>query len=144
MYDSYHIAAKEWAKVCLCIVNTHFINISIQFLRALCTHVYFSPLLICLLGLRLNSFCVFFCIFQLLSIRGSLTIRGTPLDALMMGLWLNRDNGGPSDVLEGHFDGFYTYFASDVGILTFASHHTLKAMLLGGRGLPAGRRAVIG
>ncbi len=48
---------------------------------------------------------------RLLQPEGDLTIRGTTLDAWVVGLWLDRHHG--SDALEGGFDGTYTYFATD-------------------------------
>jgi glycoprotein endo-alpha-1,2-mannosidase len=39
------------------------------------------------------------------------SVRGTALDASFIGLWLDRGHG--ADLLEGGFDGAYTYFASD-------------------------------
>jgi glycoprotein endo-alpha-1,2-mannosidase len=38
------------------------------------------------------------------------TVRGTPLDGIFIGLWLEAGHGG--DLRQGGFDGFYTYFAS--------------------------------
>ena len=42
---------------------------------------------------------------------GEHTIRGTPDDSLVIGLWVKQDEA--SFFLDGHFDGLYTYFASD-------------------------------
>ncbi len=42
---------------------------------------------------------------------GAETIRGTKYDCVMIGLWV-KDNDGRR-MLAAHFDGFYTYFASD-------------------------------
>jgi len=42
---------------------------------------------------------------------GKHTIRGTPYDALVIGLWVKQDEA--SFFLDGHFDGLYTYFASN-------------------------------
>lgn len=43
---------------------------------------------------------------------GSATVRGTANDAVVLGLWVEAGHG---DLISGgHFDGFYTYFASDV------------------------------
>ncbi len=39
------------------------------------------------------------------------TIRGTKYDTFMIGLWV-KEHEGPY-MLDGHFDGFYTYFAVD-------------------------------
>ncbi|MBD3235685.1 MAG: alpha-mannosidase [Candidatus Eisenbacteria bacterium] len=39
------------------------------------------------------------------------TIRGTPYDAVVLALWVGERDG--AFVLEGSFDGFYTYFATD-------------------------------
>lgn len=42
---------------------------------------------------------------------GAITLRGTPLDAVVIGLWVGPDDG---EVLAaGGFDGAYTYFATD-------------------------------
>ena len=48
---------------------------------------------------------------RLLTPGGDLSVRGTALDALFLGLWLDRGHG--RDCREGGFDGAYTYFASD-------------------------------
>jgi glycoprotein endo-alpha-1,2-mannosidase len=48
---------------------------------------------------------------RLLTEEGDLSIRGTELDAQMIGLWVH-ENEGPFFVESG-FDGFYTYFASE-------------------------------
>jgi len=42
---------------------------------------------------------------------GSDTIRGTPYDTVVIGLWVKAKE--ERFFLDGHFDGFYTYFASD-------------------------------
>jgi len=42
---------------------------------------------------------------------GKNTIRGTKYDAVVLGLWVKEDDG--RFMLDGHFDGFYTYFATD-------------------------------
>ena len=42
---------------------------------------------------------------------GKNTIRNSPLDAVMIGLWLERQNG--DDLKRSGFDGVYTYFASE-------------------------------
>jgi glycoprotein endo-alpha-1,2-mannosidase len=39
------------------------------------------------------------------------TIRGTKYDAVMIGLWVKENE--QRFFLDGHFDGYYTYFASD-------------------------------
>jgi len=39
------------------------------------------------------------------------TIRGTKYDAVVIGLWVKQNE--TRFFLQGHFDGFYTYFASD-------------------------------
>lgn len=39
------------------------------------------------------------------------TLRGTPHDALIIGLWVKEGDGAFMD--EGHFDGYYTYFATE-------------------------------
>ncbi|WP_199768721.1 LamG-like jellyroll fold domain-containing protein [Sphingobacterium sp. HMA12] len=49
----------------------------------------------------------------LLSPNGSQTIRNTPYDALVIGLWLEGMNTQPAIILNANFDGFYTYFAAD-------------------------------
>lgn len=46
-----------------------------------------------------------------LSPEGSHTIRGTKHDAVMIGLWVKRNE--ERFFLDGHFDGLYTYFATD-------------------------------
>lgn len=48
---------------------------------------------------------------RLLEPDGDLTIRGGPLDAVMIGLWVERSHG--SDLAEAGFDGVYSYFATD-------------------------------
>ncbi len=48
---------------------------------------------------------------ELLTPDGSLTIRGTDLDVIMLGLWVGEDDG-PA-LRDGGFDGTYTYFATD-------------------------------
>jgi hypothetical protein len=42
---------------------------------------------------------------------GANTLRNTPYDATIIGLWVKRNDG--AFMKEGHFDGFYTYFATD-------------------------------
>jgi glycoprotein endo-alpha-1,2-mannosidase len=42
---------------------------------------------------------------------GDLSVRGTQLDGLFLGLWLERPHG--QELRAGGFDGAYTYFASD-------------------------------
>ena len=42
---------------------------------------------------------------------GANTIRGTPYDTAVIGLWVKR--GESADMLTAHFDGFYTYFGAD-------------------------------
>jgi glycoprotein endo-alpha-1,2-mannosidase len=42
---------------------------------------------------------------------GSLTIRRTPYDTVVIGLWVSQKE--ERFMLDGYFDGFYTYFASD-------------------------------
>jgi glycoprotein endo-alpha-1,2-mannosidase len=42
---------------------------------------------------------------------GRLSIRNTNLDAVMLGLWVDEDDG--PELLAAGFDGFYTYFATD-------------------------------
>ena len=39
------------------------------------------------------------------------TLRGTEYDSIMIGLWVRRNE--EKFFLDGHFDGFYTYFATD-------------------------------
>ncbi len=48
---------------------------------------------------------------ELLSKDGSLTIRGTEYDADVIGLMINASD--KEFILDGHFDGFYSYFAVD-------------------------------
>ena len=48
---------------------------------------------------------------KLLSPEGEFSIRNTELDALFIGLWVEKDHGNL--IKESGFDGFYTYFASD-------------------------------
>lgn len=48
---------------------------------------------------------------RLLQPDGEITIRGTELDCVMIGLWVEQDEG--DFFLQGGFDGFYTYFAAD-------------------------------
>lgn len=47
---------------------------------------------------------------SLLQPNGSITIRNTPYDAIMIGLWLSES--AKDFLLTAGFDGFYTYFAS--------------------------------
>jgi hypothetical protein len=46
----------------------------------------------------------------LLSPQGPQSVRGTPLDGVFIGLWLERHHG--QELVDGGFDGAYTYFAS--------------------------------
>ncbi len=46
-----------------------------------------------------------------LSPDGANTIRGTEHDAVVIGLWVTEDE--EAFMLDGHFDGIYTYFATD-------------------------------
>ena len=48
---------------------------------------------------------------ELLRPGGSLSIRGTDLDAVVLGLWVEEDDGAALHA--AGFDGFYTYFATD-------------------------------
>ncbi|XP_063234008.1 glycoprotein endo-alpha-1,2-mannosidase-like protein [Bacillus rossius redtenbacheri] len=48
---------------------------------------------------------------ELLSPRGNLSLRGTPFDAVFLALLV--DVRHKYEVKQAHFDGFYTYFASD-------------------------------
>ncbi len=48
---------------------------------------------------------------NLLTPEGRQTIRGTPADAVVIGLWVKEHE--ERFMLEGGFDGFYTYFATD-------------------------------
>jgi len=48
---------------------------------------------------------------MLLQPGGRLSIRGTNLDAVMLGLWVDEDDG--PELLAAGFDGVYTYFATD-------------------------------
>ncbi len=47
----------------------------------------------------------------ILAPHGDSTIRGTKYDAVMIGLWVKQRE--ERFMLDGHFDGFYTYFATD-------------------------------
>ncbi len=47
----------------------------------------------------------------ILSPNGSNTIRDTEYDAIMIGLWVEENDG--EKLLESHFDGYYTYFGSE-------------------------------
>lgn len=68
---------------------------------------------------------------RLLSPSGDLTVRGTPLDATFVGLWLDEHHG--RELAAGGFDGAYTYFASPI---SFGSHpRRWKAMALEAQGL---------
>ena len=42
---------------------------------------------------------------------GANTIRGTKYDTAVIGLWVKRDDSAA--MLDGHFDGFYTYFGAE-------------------------------
>lgn len=48
---------------------------------------------------------------RLLQPDGDLSVRNTPYDVVAIGLWVKKDEG--QFFLDGGFDGFYTYFASD-------------------------------
>ncbi len=48
---------------------------------------------------------------RLLQPDGEITIRNTELDAVMIGLWVSKDEG--DFFVDGGFDGYYTYFGSD-------------------------------
>lgn len=48
---------------------------------------------------------------RILSPNTPTTIRNTPYDSVVIGLWVKESDG--QSLVEGHFDGFYTYFASD-------------------------------
>jgi glycoprotein endo-alpha-1,2-mannosidase len=48
---------------------------------------------------------------RLLRSDGEITIRGTALDAVVIGLWVKAGDGEP--LVAGGFDGYYTYFATD-------------------------------
>ena len=48
---------------------------------------------------------------QVLTPQGSQTIRDTPIDAIVIGLLVSMAHS--KDIINGGFDGFYTYFASD-------------------------------
>ena len=50
----------------------------------------------------------------LLTKGGAHTVRGTALDGVFLGLWLDRVHG--ADLKEGGFDGFYTYVCCPVVI----------------------------
>ncbi len=47
----------------------------------------------------------------LLRPEGSITLRGTPYDAVVIALWVKKGEEG--FMTQGGFDGFYTYFATD-------------------------------
>ena len=47
--------------------------------------------------------------WELFSPRGNLTLRGTEMDAIYMGLLVYSQHR--SHIKKSHFDGFYTYFA---------------------------------
>lgn len=49
--------------------------------------------------------------YKLLSSKGEFSIRNTRLDAVFIGLWVEKDDG--ELIKDSCFDGFYTYFASD-------------------------------
>ncbi|KAF6255048.1 hypothetical protein COO60DRAFT_1641836 [Scenedesmus sp. NREL 46B-D3] len=49
---------------------------------------------------------------RLLGKHGDITVRGSELDGVFIGLMLDIKEG--NDLVQGGFDGFYTYFASDV------------------------------
>lgn len=48
---------------------------------------------------------------RLLSRDGDLSVRNTPADGVMLGLWLDHHHG--RDLHDAHFDGFYTYFGAN-------------------------------
>jgi glycoprotein endo-alpha-1,2-mannosidase len=48
---------------------------------------------------------------RLLAPEGDLTVRGTSMDVVALGLWVEAGDGPP--LLAARFDGWYTYFASD-------------------------------
>jgi len=48
---------------------------------------------------------------QLLSQHGKITVRGTPYDAIYIGLLVEQKH--KNEIIQGGFDGFYTYFASN-------------------------------
>merc|ERR1711879_955497 len=48
---------------------------------------------------------------ELLDPKGSMTIRGTKLDAIVICLWVQKEHS--EYLIHGGFDGAYTYFASD-------------------------------
>jgi len=47
------------------------------------------------------------------------TIRNTAIDAVMLGLYVNHDS--QDQLKNGLFDGFYTYFAADVPVISMLS-----------------------
>ena len=47
----------------------------------------------------------------ILAPQGTQTIRGTKYDAVVIGLWVKQHE--KAFFVDGHFDGFYTYFATD-------------------------------
>lgn len=48
---------------------------------------------------------------KLLNPKGELSIRNSKLDAILIGLWVEKDHG--NFIITSGFDGFYTYFASN-------------------------------
>lgn len=48
---------------------------------------------------------------EVLTPDGKNTLRGTPADAVVFGLWVGQDDG--EKIRKAGFDGFYTYFATD-------------------------------
>lgn len=48
---------------------------------------------------------------RLLTPGGDLTIRGTDIDCVVIGLWVEKDHG--QDLCDAGFDGMYSYFATD-------------------------------
>lgn len=72
---------------------------------------------------------------RLLKPEGDLSLRNSPYDICAIGLWVNKDEG--AYFIEGGFDGFYTYFASDgftygsssenwAGLSEWASDHDMS------------------
>jgi glycoprotein endo-alpha-1,2-mannosidase len=62
---------------------------------------------------------------RLLALGGDVTVRGTPLDAVFIGLWLADPNG--RDLHRSGFDGVYSYFATD-GFSYGSSRENWRAM----------------
>lgn len=57
---------------------------------------------------------------SILANESKLTVRGTLYDGIFIALFLNKGDG--ENVIDGHFDGFYTYFASEA--VSYGSKHS--------------------